>query len=386
MVELEPRVRGSEGPADKSTASEMLVDRYGTSYHKFRSWPDIAVDATKLPLFWALLLWAIIFFLVGAVVALPFGFLRYYAATPAVYLGCVGFALTLGGLHWGSQRIHSAYERLRPIFLVDDDKYAWYTSTAFRRMSRGGPTLVSSLCVYMWAIVSVYAAYFVPPGIRAKYHIESIRPPTFNRSWFEPSHRFAAIAVLLALGAVMSYILGTAIRFMLLGIALIARLRSLPMVPVPTIVRSRLRQLVDLYVSAALQWSAGLVLFVLFFYGEYDTFSITFLTILFVVGLATFSAPQFLCRRFITSSYEELCSIAFVWLHGRLGIRLHERKRVDDQLSSFVANDLANLSQIVTPPRTWVYESQDILLVAVGQIAAFLAVFAHDFLTRVFAT
>ena len=355
----------------------MDYRRYGTAHKSFRCWPDVLIERIPVPEPLGVLMCGALFFLAGAVIAVPDGFFGHYSRTPAVYIGCAGFALTLGIIHWASSRVHNTYEQLRPIFCINDHVYAIFLTKWLQRLSQDWKSVLFGGALYPFVVLAVGAAY-APADFRSQYHLESVRPSTFTDAWYFPEYRTSAVAILLVLGALVGLALGTGIRLLLMNYWLLLELRMLPVIPVPTLVRARLRRMADLYVGTALSWSIGVMLFGVLFYGHYDAFSFTLILVLFIFGAATFGLPQLLCRHFILNSYDRLCAIGIAWLYRRLGVTVDEREPIEARTEAFSADHLADLSQLTDRPKTWIYDGQDVLLWVITQIATFLTVFAHD--------
>jgi hypothetical protein len=360
----------------------MQYRRYATSFVRYRTWPDRLVESLPIPTIVSLALCAALFFGAGASVALPFGFFGSYVGTLAVYLGGVGFALVVGTIHWASRHVHGAYEQLRPIFMVDDDTYFNLTSKWFGRFGKLWLAVFFSLPFLVIMPSGIYFAYETTPNFRRKYQLESLRPMSFTADWYTAEHRRAAIAILFVLGTIIAITLGTATQLLFLNLRFLRAIRRLPVIPVPALVRARLRRVVDLYVGTAFAWTGGVTLFAVAFYGTYDITSIAVIIFLFLVGIATFSVPQLLLRRFITDSHDRLCTMGLAWLHGRLGIEVYERDPADQRIVAALTDNLSDLAQLMDRPKTWIYDSQDVVLVIVGQLVAFLAVFAQGVLAK----
>jgi len=147
-------------------------------------------------------------------------------------------------------------------------------------------------------------------------------------------------------------------------------LRKTPIIPVPTLVRARLRQVTGLYLAVSLCWTLGVLLFVLLFQGAYGPLSLTFIGILFVLGIMQLAMPQLIFRRYIYNSYDRLCRLVLKTTYFLGGGALHERigadgKPGDDPLAAsptFLPANLADLAQLTTQPKVWVYDARDVAL------------------------
>jgi hypothetical protein len=315
---------------------------------------------------------------IGLGLAAPFGFTSVFVSTPAVYLGSGGFALTLTTIHWASSRVHGALEQLRPIFLIGDDQYYGLITRWFGRLVSRTGTLASFVCIFGVSVAGVVLGMATSDDTRRRWHLMSLRPTLFPTSWYELENRVPAVAILVVSGALFSLALATASRMLVLNLRFVWQLSQLPVIPMPTLVRARLRRLVDLYVGASLAWAVGVALFGTLYYKDYDPLSGSIVVSLFLLGLLTFAIPQLVCRQYIIRSYDSLCAAAMACVYLRLGITLDEREMPNRLLVAQMPTNPADLEQLTGRPKTWVYDSQDVFIWLATQAVAFLAIFAHD--------
>jgi hypothetical protein len=119
------RSRATHRPTANSPRDVNLrsFTSYTTAHDSYRMWPDYLFEFSGLPVVVTLSAIVISVFLVGLVIAWPFGFVADYVSTPADYLGLAGVALVIVAIHWGSCRVHRDFEQLRPVFTVTDAEY-----------------------------------------------------------------------------------------------------------------------------------------------------------------------------------------------------------------------------------------------------------------------
>jgi hypothetical protein len=359
----------------------MSYQRYATASGQLNVWPDRLIEALRMPRALAVVTCATAFLTAGALIALPYGFLGHYLSTPAVYVGCGGFALVVATIHWASVRFHPAYEHLRPIFTVRDEDYRRIIDKWTTRASRDRYSLAYSLVIYLLFMSAVGASMLLPAEFRNRYHL-TFGTTFLTANWYLPEFRIPVVAVLGVLGAFVSLALGTAVRLLTMNLGFLFELRRLPVLPLPNLVRARLRPMIDLYIGVSLLWSLGVGLYGILFYRTYSLFSGLFILSLFLLGVLTFGVPQLVCRRFITNSYTRLSAISLAWLYERLGIQLQEREQPEIRPPALVADNLVDLSQLTEKPKTWVYDSQDLFVWITSQAIAFSAIFAQGLVAR----
>lgn len=360
------------------SAPSLAYKSYSTVHENYRIWPDHLLEFTNLPLPIVLGAVALTFFLLGAAIALPFGFLAYYISTPAIYLGSAGVTLVLGAIHWGSIRVHPDYEQLRPVFTIEDVAYFRVLDEWFSRFCSKTGAALASAAVFIFAVASLITAYVTSAATRYKLHLEALRPHLVTAVWY--SHKFgvAGFLILLLFAALISLALGTGGRLLILNMQFLLRLQLLPVIPMPTIVRARLRRITDLYVGTSLTWSCGVALFGILFYKDYDVLSGAVLGVLFIIGLLTFALPQAICRRYIIKSHERVCAMGLAELYDEFGMLLEERGERELPLRSNVAGSLSDLYSLTDRPKTWVYDSQGLLLWVISQAVALVAILPHS--------
>jgi len=353
--------------------------KYSTTHQHYRIWPDYLFEIFNFPA--AVTLGAIMVsvFSIGLVIAWPFGFVTYYIATPAVYLGLAGIALTIGGCHWGSSRAHHDYEQLRPVFTVDDVTYyhmldKWFM--VFR--SRKAAALTSSV-FFIIGLAALILAYITSSSARRKFGLETLRPYLVGPVWYTHQFDYVGFSILLFFLILISITLGTGCWVLISNIVFLWKLRRLPVIPMPTIVRTRLRRMSDLYVGTSLTWSFGVALFGILFYRDYNLITGIFLASLFIIGTLMFSLPQVICRSHVVRSHEQLCAIGLAELYEDLGMSLQERNQAPT-VRERVADNLSDLYAMTDRPKTLVYDVQNVVFWVGSELVALAAIIPHTLL------
>lgn len=347
-------------------------DGFATNHADYLTWPDRLIYATRLPRPFAVSVVGTLPYLMGLAIAVPSGFTRHFVRAPAVYLGCLGFALVVGVVNWASARVHRTYEQLRPIFIVRDAVYRELLVRWFKIISNSPRAVASSLGLFLAVLLYVVAA-------RGPVQAPALTLPGTNLltpEWYLPQHRLACFMILAGYGVMVAVALGTTIRILVLNIVFLLRLGRLPVIPVPTLVRARLRRVVDLHVGVSVMWTVGVGLFGVLFYERYNRFSITVMVLLFMLGTLTFAIPQMVSRKYVNQSYERLCALVLARVYAAFGVSLLEQETPDRQVTDLLPTNLAELAQLTERPKTWVYDAQDIFLWFASQAIAIAAVVA----------
>lgn len=371
------------GIANSSQNANLRTYRtYSTVHRSYRIWPDYLLELFNVPSALTLSVLAIVIFLLGMVIAWPFEFIAHYVVTPAIYLGVAGIILVLGACHWGSLRAHPDYEQLRPVFTIDDPTYHHILHRGFRSFCSKRAAALISLLFFVFGFTGLILAYTTSASTRRKFDLEALRPQLFGAVWY--SHRFEVVgfSIIFVFLVMISVTLGTGGWLLAANMAFLWKLRKLPVIPMPTIVRGRLRRMADLYVGTSLAWSAGVALFGILFYRDYNILSGIFLAVLFIIGVLMFALPQAICRIHIIRSYERLCAIGLAELYEGLGMSLQERDQALTT-SERLAVNLSDLYAMTVRPKTLVYDVQNIVLWAGSEVLALIAILPHDVLLQV---
>jgi hypothetical protein len=150
-------------------------------------------------------------------------------------------------------------------------------------------------------------------------------------------------------------------------------LRRLPVIPSAEIIRSRLRGVTNFYLAISFSWFVGVGLFGLVFYRALDLLSITFFSLLSLLGTGTFLTPQVIFRRYLASSYRFTCDVALEGLNRELGIKIHEESRSADAAripmrGLSAPEGLESIITSTTRPGGLVYDAGDFLVLLFGQL------------------
>jgi hypothetical protein len=333
-------------------------------------WIDRVLTQIPVPPLVASFLISAATYVVGLLIALPFGFAGTYITTLPVYLGVIGNTLVLERAHAASAQIHRSFELVRPILAVSDEDYRRLLKRWFSLLvdDRRAFRLAAALFVVFVGII--VAAYAVPVAAQHQAHISSLRPASFPHAWYDAKFRVVAILLFLFNAAVIALTLATAMRALAIFFPFVRRLGHLPVIPIPTLVRARLRPIANYYLSIALSWSYGVALFAVLYGGKYDYVAIAIMGTLLVFGVVSFALPQIAFRAHISRSYQELCALVLRDLYSRWSIDLVERDDPGWTGRIAIPDNLADVAQLTQRPSMWVYDTQDALVWLAAQVAA----------------
>jgi hypothetical protein len=370
----------SRDHVDALSQSGMTYPAYATAHADFRFWFDRVLESLdRSPVISAPLAAGLVY-AVGLVIALPFGFARIYIGTLAVYLGVVGIALVLAVGHRASERAHTAFETLRPIFMVPDEQYHNFLQIWFGRMTDDRRTLIVAAIHFALFVPVIVVIAFTGSHTLHRLHIQSLHAGGFPHQWFQPRDRVQAVTLLALYAAAIALTMGTAVRLLIVNLAFLFRLRRLPVIPLPTLVRARVRPVTDFYVFVSLMWTSGIVLFAVLFRGGYDAVSLSIMGTLLVMGLLTLAIPQVIFRAYVSHSYQRLCALVLMEWYAQLNVALTERSYPVASLGRLIPDNLADVVQLVERPKMWIYDTQDAVVWLSGQVLAIGLVLAeHTF-------
>jgi hypothetical protein len=359
-------------------------DKYSTSTEDFKAWFDYIFNFSpfSVPLTSAII--GILIYLIGLGLASVINFEEEYIKTPAIYVGCFGISWVLGVLRQASCSVHGAYEELRPCFLIEDEEYKKKITLWFNRICNNFGNFVYSLLFFILATIIVYIGAF-RPDITRNLNIRSLRPEYFFPDfWFTQPNLSIKAAIILYFGFFIALPLGTSFRLMVLNLQLLLDLRNLPVIPTATIIRSRLRNVTNLYMFVSGSWFVGVSLFGVILFRTIDVFSGVCLGALSLLGTMVFLTPQIIFGNYLAKSYRLTCDWSLQALNKRLGIELHEKSRIylPFELSADVANlnDLSSIIEASSKPNMIIYDTHDFLVLILGQLIVIASAFFQSFI------
>ncbi|MGZ5232144.1 MAG: hypothetical protein ACXWQR_14835 [Ktedonobacterales bacterium] len=286
---------------------------YGTTSSEYRLWLDYVYDWFLVTLerryrrYGVSLGMAAIVFLIGFLVALPFGLLDLYLSTPGVYFFTFGIAWFLSCLRWLSQIYHVQTNAVRPCFPVIDSEYKSVVKQYAFRATRNRTIISRSLLVSL-VFCSYFAfVYFGPANARSDLLVGF--PRSFAPAWHRDGDLIPKMIILDVFCIAASFGIYTGAHIMLETLPLFSKLATLPVIPFPQVVNELFTGILTVYSSGALMWSFGIVLAELIYNTQLDIIGITFSVLFAALGLLAFFLPRQSVRRTWIRSSEEAMNV-----------------------------------------------------------------------------
>lgn len=360
---------------------KIYSDVYVTNVRDFPTWIDELFEKTRLPSPLPGLIFACFVYLIGLLLSSFTGFTEIYVSSPPIYLGVFGIAWVSVIIRYSSIKIHSAYEDIRPCFLVSDQEYLSLITKWFNKLISHKANFRFSILLTIIAWTAVYFSFFQNDFIFIT-KIQSLRPSLFLEGWYFEENRTMKAIIIALYGVFIAFPLGTAIRMLFINMLFVLDLRKLPVIPLPNTIRFRLNKITNLYITITLSWFLGVALFGILLFHELDPFSIVVILVLSSLGLFTFLFPQIIYRLFlIRSTY-----LASKWLltsfYKRFGIEIQEKIKdnendiLQDETGCEITDmdNLGDYFEASAHPKFWVYDPWDFILLIIGQGFAIVSV------------
>jgi hypothetical protein len=349
---------------------------YKTENNEYLTWIDKIF--IKKNTFVKIFFLGFLIYLGGLLISISIGFHYEYIKTKIFYVGIFGILWVVSFFRFGSRSIHEAYELLRPCFLVSDDEYKCLIHKWFSKLSNLKLHLLSSLFFFCLAIGVIYVSFFME-GFLNEFKITSLRPAIVEPYWFSPENILVKALIISYYAIFAALLLGTTAVSLLMNLFFLLDLRKFAVIPLPNVVRFRLRKITNFYLMAATTWFVGVSLFGLVLFDSLDTFSICFLILLSALGTATFLVPQFIYRSLLFTSHELYSKYIIKGFYDLLHIKIKERETVI-KISNDILDkpSLIELMEASTDAKLWVYDANDILIFILGQATPIISVFVRN--------
>jgi len=358
---------------------------YATKPSDYQTWVDIIFNRIRLPFPLTAISFALPIFVIGLFLARYIHFDLYYIKSSPIHLGILGIIWVCLIIRYGSLSFHSAYEELRPCFIVTDEEYLAIISKWFRKLANHKGNIIFSLILALIAWLIVYISFFRLDIIQ-ELNIASFRPTLFMGEWYSQDNLIMKAVIIALYGLYIAFPLGTAMRLLIINFRFLLDLRQLPVIPLPNVIRFRLTKITNLYITITLSWFVGVALFGILLFHELDIISIISLFALSSFGLITFFTPQVIYRILLIRSSYVSSQWVLVSFFKQFGIKLNEKNIYEKQsiLSNDVGVKLANMDDLsgfieaTDLSKFWVYDPSDILLLFLGQVLALGSVFFDE--------
>lgn len=363
---------------------------YSTDSLEFQTWVDIIFNKVKLAYPIPAVIVGLFVFAVGYLMARSINFGNSYLNSFPIYLGTFGIVWVCSFLRYGSQSIHLAYEELRPCFSVPDKNYKTLIEGWFNRMASHRGNVFTSVVFALLALAVIYVSFF-QAGIIKNLHLQTLRLALFKEGWFAVENRLVKASIIAFYGLCIAFPLGTSFRLLILNVLLLLKLRHLPVVPLPNIIRDRLQRTTNFYIAIALSWLVGVSLFGVLFFNRLDFMSITLTLVLNLIALGIFLIPQLVYRVLLLSSSRLANQWILKSLYNQFNIDLIERttqhsKYMADNISAKLTKmkDLAGYIGASARSAHWVYNPLHFVLLITTQFFTIISPFIKEFVKFIF--
>jgi hypothetical protein len=351
---------------------------YSTDPAEYQTWVDIIFRKLKLPIPLVAIGLGLIVLLTGLAIASTIGFRLEYLSTYPIYIGAFGIVWVTGIIRHASLSFHSAYEELRPCFLVDDLTYKKVIDEWYTLLSNNKRNFIWVLGLFIAACIVVYFSFFCPNLVKF-LNIESLRPGAFPSFWFTQDHIHVKALIVIWFGLCVAFPLGTAARLLVINFFFLLNLRHFPVIPLGNVVRVRLRKITNLYTFISMTWFVGVALFGIVLFENLDLLSIAALLLLSSLGTLTFLTPQVVFMNFVLRSNRIASQWTLAAFCDHLNIGLRERQILNVPTSKYFhiakMEDLAGFVEASSQSPLWVYDPSDFILLLVGQAISLGSVF-----------
>ncbi|RPJ72512.1 MAG: hypothetical protein EHM20_13660 [Alphaproteobacteria bacterium] len=361
---------------------KMDSNIYGTSPKDYPLWVDVLFERLRLPFPISAIFLGILAYLVGLLISITISFQREYAGTLPVYIGAFGVTWVTAVLNYSSRTFHESYEELRPCFLINDKEYAKIIDRWFKLFSNHKLNLRGIFALALLAIGAVYFSMYYP-NIIASLNINSLTQ-VFPPYWYFLENKWVKALIISVWGIVIAFPLGTAARLLIFNFFFLLRLRNLPVIPIPSMIKTRLQKISNLYIFIASTWFVGVGLFGVLLFDKLDFISVLALAVLSLLGTVTFLTPQFIYRQFLVQSHKVASQWVLYSFYSSLNIKLYEKPttKIPTEIGSSLSkmDDLKGFIDVSKQNDIWVYDPTDFLILLLGQVVSFGSVYIENFI------
>jgi len=330
----------------------------------------------KSPIISAIVL-SLIVYSIGYVTAYAINFDNSYLYSIPVYLGSFGVGFVLYMIYYGSNKIHELYSKLRPCFFIGDDEYSFFIKNWIKRLFDNKNHIIGNAILSIVFILFAFLQFY-NSEIFKYFGLGSIHPTFFYElHWFEQPDIFVKFLICAFYAVLVAFSLGTATRILFINFFFLLDLKSLPVVPIPNLIRNRLRQVTSFYIIISLSWFVGVSLFVALFLKNIDMMSIMIILISSTFGIITFIAPQIIYRALLTKSEDMANELVLTSFYKKFNIKINNSSNLEYSIypcNVAQATDIDNLNfsdyfEITAPITRWIYNPFEVLLFISGLLS-----------------
>ena len=361
-------------PISKVTVDPEHADLFGTTRLEHKLWVDYIFDrfgATlerRFPRYlvgigFATLVWGL-----GFIMSSTIGFANDYLHTPAVYYFWIGIAWCTNALRWLSQIYHIRTNAVRLCFPIDDATYKSTVSPFARNAVRNKRIFLISTLVsipvlgYFGAIM---LGYIKPLSLLALGF-----PSSFPIYWLTGNFLLIKLAIISLFLWVAFVEVQTGAQLTLSTAPLYAKLATLPVLPLPSLVTELFQGVLNLYLTGAFMWSFGIVLVELLYNSRADALGIGFLVMVVGLGVFAYLAPLRAVRRiWQNAKHRALDATMFDFYASNTPHDTNELKGINEYIQSLGGSEPGKFSLV------------QLISFAAGQLLPVLPLLANTFLS-----
>ena len=369
----------------KDTDKEFNFARYATDSRSFSTWLDKIYDRSPLNTFFTSFSLCAVIYFGGLMMAYAINFQWNYVQSVPIYLGITGILLVIVFVRYGSRQIHTAYEQLRPCFLITDSQYNYILIRWYQRLSNNLGHWVIGLLIVIFFWAAIFCQFF-DQELLLRLHIKSFSPEFFKtENWYTPGGKSMKTAILFYYAFFVGLPLGTAGRILILNFFMLFDFKNLPVIPLPHLLRGRLRKTASFYITISITWFVGVALFGVLFFTDIDFFSTALLLVLSLLGIITFITPQVIYRILIDNSESLSNQWHLALFYKKFNINLIEREN-NSLITTQQGIEIKNLKEwrdfenSSLPVKKWVYDFTDLATFLIGQAIALVSPWLGKFL------
>lgn len=283
------------------TYGDKATDAFGTSERDYMLWLDFVYDALGATLerrgrrYIVSAGLAIIVFLAGLLIALPFGLAQLYLTTPGVYYFVIGITWVLNSLRWLSLTYHIQTNVVRPCFPISDMEYKKIVSPYAYRATRNRIIVTRSLLIAAVFVIYFVIIYFGSDDVRSALLVGF--PHSFGQRWHTGDVLVPKMLILDMFFLIASFGVYTGAHIMFMTLPLFSTLAKLPTIPLPSVVGELFTGALSLYSQGAIMWSFGIVLAEFIYSTQLDAVAIAFVVSVTAFGLLAYLWPRLAIRQ-----------------------------------------------------------------------------------------
>jgi hypothetical protein len=355
----------------------LNYEEYETTPEKYDIWLDKIFNRIGLPDLATSLLIAIIVFLGGYLIAISIHFGKDYLNTLAVYLISFGIFLTAYTVRKTTRKIHLCMANLRPCFMLSDNEFFYFLNTWFKRFSNSRILIVIiTLPSLLLATLLYYKLY--DEEVYNTLNLLSLELTSFKvNDWYEQPFLSAKFFLFMYFIIIICCLLITSFRLLFVNFFFLLDILRLPIIPIPNLIRLRMGDLSNLYLSTSFNWFIGVSLFGVMLFTALDWLSVSVLLLISLVGLLTFLIPQIIYSKMLYKSQQIATHWIFSSFYKKMDIDIKERN-VENMINSenaskiFQLNSLSEFFEASKPVKKTIYSLPQLSLFILGQTISIL--------------